>query len=175
MREIKFKLWNDGSKQWVYGLGKAMVLEVGVNRICQFTGVKDRDGREIYEGDIISERHFDDWGSTEDHEYRGVVYWSSVQAGFFSLPVPDESSIGHKLSSKCLVVGNIYDNPNLTERRVEKTFCKFCGEEVWEDKVEHECSEKEEGKCGDDLSECEQCGEDAWDGGMCHSCGLKDI
>ena len=64
MREIKFRAWDTNKKCWVGGNSafhlndqNAPIIEVEKTRsgikIMQFTGLLDRHGKEIYEGDVV--------------------------------------------------------------------------------------------------------------------------
>ncbi len=76
--------------------------------LMQYTGLKDRNGQEIYEGDILQDFH----KKTEEPITRVKVYWND---GFWD----GEPLKGERYKTcyagfkRCKVIGNIYENPEL--------------------------------------------------------------
>ena len=70
--------------------------------LMQFTGLKDKNGVEIYEGDIIADR--------ENQDERYIVEWGSPQ--FILQGFPDEEYIEEDFTEG-EIIGNIYENPEL--------------------------------------------------------------
>ncbi len=68
----------------------------------QFTGSKDKNGKEVYEGDIVRK---DGW--SEPDEWRWVIEWSEKDSRF---------KPGGDFLVDCEVIGNIFANPELLEQ-----------------------------------------------------------
>lgn len=115
-----------------------MLYEVETNTIGQFTGLKDINGKEIYEGDIIK-----GLDSTKN-DILHVVKWDNQTASFEAYLIPFDKHL-HKgpLSQNWLdffdkeVIGNIHDNPELLEGGVNKS--EFDPNRSFEEKREILC------------------------------------
>lgn len=84
--------------------------------IMQYVGSKDRNGREIYEGDIVRHHH-----NKNKTDY--VVEWSDASFGFIAAPIKENPGRPHLNQATMLsyeIVGNIYENPELLGRKNEK-------------------------------------------------------
>lgn len=128
-REIKFRAWSKVEEEMVYGIdlttqdGTAhpingnwdniMSLDERVE-LMQYTGLKDKNGTEIYEGDIVLTDNSIDNFHTElrSKKLYEVRYWD----GSFMLRF-DDKNIDYLSTGEtcCEVIGNIYENPDLLE------------------------------------------------------------
>ena len=124
MREIKFRAWNEVEEKmysWYDFLNTNMkntfiAPESTAMILMQYTGLKDKNGKEIYEGDIVKYNEF--WeGDCHYNSGVGQILWDDEETGFY-LTAKDTSFINLFNLTKLLdaeVIGNIYENSELLE------------------------------------------------------------
>lgn len=126
MREIRFKIWDKLGKSFFGG-------EFNWNKLpqmlypqdficCQFTGLKDKNGKEIYEGDILKVKSYDGWFDEVGFYYKSVVFYQEETASFVHANRP-ELGVGTAFvhprapyERDYEVIGNIFENPNLLDK-----------------------------------------------------------
>ena len=124
MREIKFRAWRKKCGFAWFRLGNNPVWNgeynenhgyyftsiEGVDAIDQFTGLQDKNGVDIYEGDIVRISNGSINGSYWFEKNRLIKF----QKAAFNVPV---FCIGEKQTRThwCEVIGNIHENPELLE------------------------------------------------------------
>lgn len=143
MRKIKVRAWDTVGKQWLWitgfetaetSISDGYTLDglfhdgdyVGREGIIvtQSTHLKDRNGKEIYEGDIVG------YKSNDLKRYeKCVVCYDLYQAKYKAVPLPmyfnnagNGGWTGYELRSTCEILGNIFEHSELMEKY---THCKF--------------------------------------------------
>ncbi|NBV06684.1 MAG: hypothetical protein EBS06_05550 [Proteobacteria bacterium] len=141
-REIKFRAWDCLDKKMQYDITKTKEYSnvdggydiVGFDNylndsvgsvVMQYTGLKDKNGKEIYEGDLISEEIIDENGNSEwTKDNYTLIGWRNYGFGYISNPFSKEEFFERFYSEEvengkmsCEVIGNIYENPELLEAK----------------------------------------------------------
>ena len=123
MREIKFRAWDkacdvmlvpeDANKWVMHGNGCSAIDGVWATDdlvLMQYTGLKDKNGVEIYEGDILSDQSF----HNDFDLWRGTVTWN--YGGYSCISQEGEKTLTYYApETQCEVIGNIYENKELLE------------------------------------------------------------
>jgi uncharacterized phage protein (TIGR01671 family) len=123
MRKVKFRGYSNETKKWYYGnyekLGdvssivysekhmprRRLRIIVDPESVGEWTGLQDRHGKDIYEGDIIK--------GNLDSERMNLITSVEFESGSFM------GHTGAYLSSyyNVQVIGNIYEHPELLEKK----------------------------------------------------------
>ena len=122
---IKFRAWDEADSLMYYNIEMGIKFDDGSEytfgdflnnmgyhnyKIMQYTGFKDKNNKEIYEGDIIDNgnKHTPSKGVVKFCEASFRV--DSGEGGMFNLAMT-----GQMCNGKMEIIGNLYENPELLE------------------------------------------------------------
>jgi uncharacterized phage protein (TIGR01671 family) len=140
MREFKFRVWCKGksdnpnfNKQKWFDINDVILNKYFPRLfnqnddnfvIQQYTGLKDRDGKDIYEGDIVMSIYNKEIALVDfnNENYGKVLGWNLLSIAFFdpkqdrfvnTEQVPVEYYYGKSPGENWVIIGNIFQNPEL--------------------------------------------------------------
>lgn len=134
MREIKFRAWckfenKMYNKFYIEDHMKFAFMDELIDsakeryELMQYTGLKDVNDVEIYEGDIVDFTFFDHYDNGTNYKgvvkYRSGIYeiWKNNDSEFFGSDGPFILNFAWLQTEEFEVIGNIYENPELLEEK----------------------------------------------------------
>ena len=135
-RTIKFRVWDYSQRQMFYvnelvWSSSRLTVNGSLSEetLSQFTGFLDRNGKEIYEGDVLK---FGDGISKEFTRRQGHVvfdygqFFVTVEAGRFFCSL---AALAHqKDGDGCEILGNLYEHPELGDKKPAQARERLGGE-----------------------------------------------
>lgn len=138
MRQILFKAKRIDNGEWVQGTvlfhdtdattifnqhigdGSLQGFEVNPSTICQYTGLKDKNGNKIWENDIVN--HNGEYAPVKFGTYCSSFDYRNYNFGFY-VDFPEGTFYRKELGYWCGKVetaGNIFDNPELLQEEPDE-------------------------------------------------------
>lgn len=119
-RDIKFRGWSELDGQFYYFNLKEIPLGLYDGTFDQqFTGLQDKGGKDIYEGDIVKYKYYDSF-SNSFYESSGEVIFKTGVDCYNNLSGGWEVTFGERtkyINKNCEVIGNIFETPELLDEK----------------------------------------------------------
>lgn len=127
MRDILFRGKRLTTKRWAEGFlakmwgqfhiinenTESMTYPIEPETICQFTGLTDKNGKKIWENDIVTcqTKYGADMGKVVFHKGKFCVFWDSKRSYLKNAHI----EAYYDINSRTVVIGNVFDNPELLQ------------------------------------------------------------
>ncbi len=104
-----------GEEDWNWDVTGIDFYEVDPETVCQYTGLTDKNGKKIFEGDIV--KHFNRPGDNDTYVISHIE-WYQDGCRFIKKNMNQSQ---YNITGECIyeVIGNIFDNPELLEGGAE--------------------------------------------------------
>ena len=125
MREIKFRAWDINEKKMRY-MGDSYVGDFHcfwrwhsryASELMQYTGLKDKNGKEIYEGDILLINGKKGVVGFRDGSFISLYDWEELKGTYVNGSMWKGKELITTFDSNREVIGNIYKNPELLKEK----------------------------------------------------------
>lgn len=109
-KELETRAFSEGCSVWANN----DFIQVDPKTVGEYTGLKDKNGKEIFEGDILQSQHGQNGRVTWDESrLTYIVIWSAKTSKF----AEEYDSYLYQALYRSEVIGNIYENPELLETK----------------------------------------------------------
>lgn len=124
MREIVFRLWLPSIKKMSHAISITDwangYQQITISKDCvwlQSSGLKDKNGRVIFEGDFVRYPNAECKGDIKVGQYSGGEYDTYEEGNGFFLDRKDKvEGLVQSRASILTIIGNIYENPELIKQ-----------------------------------------------------------